>query len=197
MRVRGRVRRRGAALEDAILEAAWAELSESGYAGLTMENVARRAGTSRPVLHRRWPSRTALATAALAQKFAHAAPVIPDMGNVRDELCLLLRHMSDRANSGDLQLFFDMQKDLVAERSSFTELRNRIVEGNQYRAVLARAVERGEINESRLTPRIASLPLDLVRHDLMMTFKPLTDEAISYIVDNIFLPLVASDHQVC
>lgn len=197
MRVRGRVRRRGAALEDAILEAAWAELSESGYSGLTMENVARRAGTSRPVLHRRWPSRTALATAALAQRFAHAAPVIPDMGNVRDELCLLLRHMSDRANSGDLQLFFDMQKDLVAERSSFTELRNRIVEGNQYRSVLARAVERGEINESRLTPRIASLPLDLVRHDLMMTFKPLTDEAISEIVDNIFLPLVVSDNKVC
>ena len=129
-------------MEDAILEAAWAELSESGYAGLTMENVARRAGTSRPVLHRRWPSRTALATAALAQRFAHATPVIPDMGNVRDELCLLLRHMSDRANSGDLQLFFDMQKDLVLERSSFMDLRNRLVEGNQYCAVLARAIVR-------------------------------------------------------
>jgi AcrR family transcriptional regulator len=177
-------------LEDAILEAVWAELSESGYAGLTMENVARRAGTSRTVLHRRWPSRTALATAALAQRFANDTTIIPDMGNLRDELCLLLRHMSDRASSGDLQLFFDMQKDLVAERSSFAELRNSIVAGNQYRAVLARAIERGEIDASRLTPRIASLPLDLVRHDLMMTFRPLTENAIHEIVDGIFLPLV-------
>ncbi|MCQ9154479.1 TetR/AcrR family transcriptional regulator [Acidomonas methanolica] len=192
MRVRGRTRRRGSALEDAILEAAWAELAENGYAGLTMENVARRAGTSRPVLHRRWPSRMTLATAALAQRFAREAIVIPDMGNLRDELCHLLRRMSDRASGGDLQLFFEMQQDLAAERSSFAELRNRIVDGDQFRAVLARAVERGEIDAERLTPRIASLPLDLVRHDVLMTFQPLSDEAIREIVEDIFLPLVRS-----
>lgn len=36
-------RRRGAALEQAILRAAMQELTETGYAGLTMERVARRA----------------------------------------------------------------------------------------------------------------------------------------------------------
>ena len=37
-------RRRGADLEQAILEAAWFELSARGYAGLTMEAVAERVG---------------------------------------------------------------------------------------------------------------------------------------------------------
>jgi len=57
-------RRRGSALDDALLDAAWAELQEAGYAGLTMEGVAQRAGTSRPVLARRWPNRPQLVIAA-------------------------------------------------------------------------------------------------------------------------------------
>ena len=39
-------RRRGSALEDAILDAAWAELGERGYAATTLEAVAKRAGGS-------------------------------------------------------------------------------------------------------------------------------------------------------
>ena len=59
-------RRRGAALEDAILKAAWAELLDYGYGGFTMEAVAKRAGTSRPVLARRWENRSDLAVAAIS-----------------------------------------------------------------------------------------------------------------------------------
>ena len=50
-------RRRGATLERALLDAAWEELQESGYARLTMERVADRAGTSRAVIYRRWRNR--------------------------------------------------------------------------------------------------------------------------------------------
>ena len=53
-------RHRGAELEHAILEAAWLELEERGYAGLTMEAVAERSGTSRTVLARRWDGKAAL-----------------------------------------------------------------------------------------------------------------------------------------
>jgi len=52
----GTTRRRGAELEAALLDAAWDELQAVGYAGLTMEAVADRAGTSRAVLYRRWPN---------------------------------------------------------------------------------------------------------------------------------------------
>jgi AcrR family transcriptional regulator len=46
-------RRRGQALESALLEAAWTELHNVGYAKLTMERVADRAQTSRAVIYRR------------------------------------------------------------------------------------------------------------------------------------------------
>ena len=41
-------RRRGKALEDAVLDAAWSELLDGGYASLTMEAVAARARTQPP-----------------------------------------------------------------------------------------------------------------------------------------------------
>lgn len=41
-------RRRGAALEKALLDAAWEELTDTGYARFTMDAVVKRAGTSPP-----------------------------------------------------------------------------------------------------------------------------------------------------
>jgi len=56
---------------------------------------------------------------------------------------------------------------------------------------MARAIDRGEIAAARLTPRIVSLPTDPARHEIVMTFEPLSDEAIKEIVDEVFLPLVS------
>jgi AcrR family transcriptional regulator len=186
-------------LEDAILHAAWAELVERGYAGLTLEGVAKRAGTSRPVLHRRWPSRTALATAALGRHIAQNPIVVPDLGSVRDEVSLLLRGMSDRARPDMIRLVFDMQKDLADDNSSLADLRTRIraqiVEPDIIQTIIRRAIDRGEIAAARLTPRILSLPTDLARHEILMTFEPLSDHAISEIVDEVFLPLVGPTNQ--
>src|ERR1700689_58257 len=65
-------RRRGATLEHALLDAAWQELQASGYAKLTMERVADRAGTSRAVIYRRWRNRAELVIAAMR----HSQPVL-------------------------------------------------------------------------------------------------------------------------
>jgi AcrR family transcriptional regulator len=192
-------RRRGVRLEDAILDAAWAELVERGYPGLTLEGVAKRAGTSRPVLYRRWPSRTMLATAALGRHIAQNPIVVPDLGSVRDEICLLLRQMSDRARPDMIRLVFDMQKDLADQHSNLANmrahLRAQIVNSDVMQTILGRAIGRGEIAAARLTPRIVSLPTDLARHEILMTFEPLSDEAIKEIVDEVFLPLVSPTDQ--
>jgi AcrR family transcriptional regulator len=188
-------RRRGARLEEAILDAAWAELVERGYPGLTLEGVAKRAGTSRPVLYRRWSSRTALATAALGRHMVQNPIVVPDLGSVRDEIRLLLRRLSDLARPDMIRLVFDMQKDLAEQHSSLADVRARlraeIVGSDIMQTILGRAIDRGEIAAARLTPRVVSLPTDLARHEILMTFQPLSDEAIKEIVDEIFLPLVS------
>ena len=57
-------------------------------------------------------------------------------------------------------------------------------------AIIQRAVEHGEIDPGRLSPRIASLPLDLVRRDPIMNRAPVPDETLVEIVDRLFLLLV-------
>lgn len=187
-------RRRGARLVNAILDAAWAELLDQGYPGFTLENVAKRAGTSRPVLYRRWTSRTALATAALGRHIGQTPTIVPDLGSVRDETCFVLRRMSDRARPDMIGLIFDMLKDLSEKHSNLRDLREQLkqqfVGPDVMQTILDRGIARGEILAERLTPRIVALPTDLARHEILVTFRPLSDETIHEIVDAIFLPLV-------
>src|ERR1700742_3539938 len=87
-------RRRGAALQEALLDAAWHELTTSGYGRFTMEAVAARAGTSTPVLYRRWPDRRDLALAAI-RHYGDRNPVgVPDTGTLRGDLVAFLREAS-------------------------------------------------------------------------------------------------------
>src|ERR1700742_1254511 len=81
-----RRRRHGQELESALLTAAMDELVQAGYARLTMESVARRAGTSEPVLYRRWPNKDRLVLAAM-EHYRDAHPIaLPDTGALRSDL---------------------------------------------------------------------------------------------------------------
>lgn len=182
-------RRRGDALEEAILDAAWAELLEHGYAGFTMEGVAKRAGTSRPVLARRWERRTDLAVAAIGH-YNKANPIeVPDLGNVRAELIILFQKLSDRGTRTMTKVLFTMSDYFIETNSSMADLRERVAGKSKFQEVLKRGVARGELDQSKMTPRISSLPLDLFRHEVIMTRKPVSNALIVEIIDTIFLPL--------
>uniref|UniRef100_B0T5I8 Transcriptional regulator, TetR family n=1 Tax=Caulobacter sp. (strain K31) TaxID=366602 RepID=B0T5I8_CAUSK len=180
-------RRRGAVLEEVLLEAAWTELAAHGYSDFTMESVAKRAGASRPVIYRRWPTRVSLAAAAISH-YVKANPLsVADMGGVRDELCLLLRKFADRAPPRLMRLLFEMTDDMAAAQDNFTHER---FPQDALEAIIDRGVARGEIDPARLTPRIIYAPVSLVQHEIAVTAKQITDQAIHEIVDQIFMPLV-------
>ncbi|MNC15332.1 hypothetical protein D3C75_631460 [compost metagenome] len=58
------------------------------------------------------------------------------------------------------------------------------------KTILRRAEERGEVELDRLPLRIISLPADLMRHEILLSYEPVSDEAIREIVDEIVLPLI-------
>jgi AcrR family transcriptional regulator len=65
-------------IDAAVLEATIAVLSRSGYGRLTLEEVARHAGTTKPAIYRRWPNRQRLVLAALGRRLGEARA--PDTG---------------------------------------------------------------------------------------------------------------------
>ena len=75
-------------------------------------------------------------------------------------------------------------------KSSFADLKREITGKNLIDEILQRGIARGEIAAEKLTPRIASLPVDLARQEVMMTLEPVPDKVVEEIVDEIFLPLV-------
>jgi AcrR family transcriptional regulator len=61
-------RPRDPAIDVAVLEAALAALRDVGYTRLSLEDVARRAGTTKPAIRRRWAGRPQLVLAALGSR---------------------------------------------------------------------------------------------------------------------------------
>ena len=85
-------RRRGAALEHAIFEATLAELSESGYNGLAIDRVARRAQLGRASIYRRWPTKRDLVADAIAYSLP-ASGTTTRTGSVRTDLLTCFQDM--------------------------------------------------------------------------------------------------------
>lgn len=185
-------RRRGAFLEGQLLSDAWSELCANGYANFSMDAVAIRSKTSRPVLYRRWPNRADLAIAAMRHHF-HSNPLpVPDTGSLRGDLIKLLKAFVERGTAHAVSLTLQMGQLHEETGKSLADIREEVMSGTESRlnSVLLRAVARGEIDASKLSPRIMSLPADLLRHEVMMTLRPVSQAVIEEIIDDIFLPLV-------
>ncbi len=60
------------------------------------------------------------------------------------------------------------------------------------RPVLQRAVARGEITTTEISPRLARLPFDLMRNESMIYGMPVSDAAIAEIIDEVVLPVLAA-----
>lgn len=187
-----KTRRRGAELEAALLAAAWAELQEVGYPALTYEAVAERAGTSKPVLYRRWPAKVDLALAAMEHGGLFARREVADTGSLREDILRALRDFNAARSGFMAAISFSMSSINAETGLSPGDLRQRLFGGRATvgRVMLERAVARGEIPARDWPDGVVSLPSDLVRHDLVMTLKPLPDRRILEIVDDIWLPLV-------
>lgn len=179
-------RRRGLALEEAILDAAWSELSTNGYAKFTFETVARLASTSRPVLYRRWPTRASLASSAILRHMKRNPIIVPDLGNLKDELQCAMRKFADRAPPSLMKLVFEMHEDMASGEVNFTDAR---FSDNPIGDVIARGVARGEIDPERVKTRVMRALPSLVMHEIVVTAQPISDQAIAEIIDQIFIPL--------
>ncbi|WMJ89133.1 TetR/AcrR family transcriptional regulator [Anaerocolumna sp. MB42-C2] len=189
-------RRRGGILEEAILKAAWEELSTTGYTDMTMESIATRAGTNKAVLYRRWHNKTELVISAIHKNIPKITDEIPNTGNLRNDMYTYLHERVEPMNLIGGQtirgLFMEpfVWRTIITSMPQINERRlvNKIT--TAITGILKNAELRGEISLKKLTPRIISLPLDLLQYELITKLEPVSDEAITQIIDDIFLPIV-------
>nr|WP_291758512.1 TetR/AcrR family transcriptional regulator [Cellulomonas sp. 73-145] len=191
-----RRRRRGAQLDAALLEAAWAELVERGYADLTFDAVATRAGTSRSVVYRRWSTRRDLALAALRHRTAGDPGPAPDTGSLRGDLLEILHAMTRRT---DVMVLLGVQMGEFYRETGIAPyaLREHWLGGGGAAVVevVRRAERRGEVDPSRVTPRTLRLAADLLRQEVTTTLRAPSAQAVASIVDEVVVPLLTGGKQ--
>ncbi|MFE3165313.1 TetR/AcrR family transcriptional regulator [Streptomyces sp. NPDC059224] len=146
---------------EAITEAAFAELAETGYARLSMEAVARRAGVGKAALYRRWPSKPAMIRDLVRGKVADSLPCIPATGDLHTDLReLLAAYRSQLANP----LLALIGAELLAESRRDNTLAQMLhTEVAAPRRLAALAILRGAIDRGELPPTLdVELATDLL-----------------------------------
>jgi len=90
---------RSARVREAVLSAVLDELTVNGYAALSVEAVAWRAGVNKTTVYRRWPSLDDLLVDALTT-WSHDAIPDRDTGSIETDLMALGETLADQLNGG-------------------------------------------------------------------------------------------------
>jgi AcrR family transcriptional regulator len=186
-------RRTGEELVLAVHAAALAEIAEHGLRGASMDGIARRAGTGKAALYRRWSNVRELGLDVFLTTMADSSPAnYPDTGSLREDLLGSLRGFAGLLR-GPLQMVL---RELISESthdpSLVAEFQARVGEPMQAQriAMLQRAMGRGEIPTQPIDPLVFELPPAIVLHRLLLCGEVIDDETTVKLVDNVLLPLL-------
>ncbi|MGA4542484.1 TetR/AcrR family transcriptional regulator [Uniformispora flossi] len=134
-------------IDGAILGAVRALLAEEGYAKLSFETVARRAGVTRPTIYRRWSSKAQLVHEAVFPTPGHT-PLIPDTGDFAADVRRMVAttvasYSRPEARAALPGLFGDLHDRPDLRATVIDGLETRVRE--HFRSLVAAAVARGEV----------------------------------------------------
>ena len=192
-------RKRGAALEDAILAAAFDELTEVGYLGFTVEGVAARARTGKASIYRRWPTKQELVLDTLLGVLPTPAQCgieleLPDdvttveaLGRVAHAIAGILNSPAGNAmRAVKCEAFSDPELARTVDERFQAPRRAALL------GLLQRGVERGEVRPEAVTELIADVLPAMIGHRVILMREPITDGDIQAIIDQVLVPLVSA-----
>jgi AcrR family transcriptional regulator len=180
-------RPRDPVLEQAILDATVEVLMESGFAAAKLDEIAKRAGTGKAAIYRRWPSKTALVIAAAESLQAEVS--VPDEGSLRDDLLGCVRHYVSPSARAALVL-----ANVLSEASRNTELRDAAIASigrppqDALRTVIERWAGRGAVDPAAPVDLIASIVPSVAFHRVALLHESLDETLAAAMVDGVLLP---------
>lgn len=186
---RPRGRPRDPKVDQAILAATMELLASDGYARLTMERVAERARVSKASLYLRWPNKVSLVAEAM-QARAQPVPEVPDTGSLGRDMRTFLRSLLRSRRTAS-----EAMAAVTGEVASNPELNRAWHLGVSHaltgavRAILARAVERGELPGDSDLDLLSVLPLALLQYRWLDRRSQPTEALLERMVRQFYSPL--------
>jgi AcrR family transcriptional regulator len=188
-------RRLGPARERALLEVALALLAEVGYDRMSVDEVARRAHTSKATLYRRWPCKADLVAAAfLCRKVAAQRPA--PAATLREDLIAEVTWLS-REMTANRPLTQGLLTAVGTDPylGELIMLQSAGARQQEMADIIARAIERGELppRSAEHTATVAEVMHALLIDRLLLGRSPLDAQYIAHVVDAILLPILRAE----
>ncbi|NIH82737.1 TetR/AcrR family transcriptional regulator [Amycolatopsis viridis] len=171
-------------IDVAVRDAAVDVLNEVGYAGLTLEAVAARAGTSKPALRRRWRGRQHLVVDALVTTVG-ATPT-PDTGCTH---CDLIAGIHSLTEAFTTRIGRRVLPALVADLADDPELAELFLREYFHKrrastaAALRRGIERGDLDPELDLDLALDMLASTIYYRVLFGHLPVTDELAERVVD--------------
>lgn len=165
---------RGPKVRAAVLTATLAELADVGYAALTIDNVARRAGVHKTTIYRRWPDRESLVADVLGEHIAMDFP-IADTGSVEADLRQLAQAFVAWVTDAPGRMIFSAIYSDAARIPGIADARRELFEYGRRRAavVTERAIARGELPAGTDPAAVIRTLIAPIYFQLTVTAEPL------------------------
>jgi AcrR family transcriptional regulator len=183
-------RPRDPSLDVALLQATLTLLADGGYAAVTMEAVAARAGVGKATLYRRWSGKEQLVVDALA---GLAEPVeVPAGASAREQLVVLLDTVRRRADSLAGRIFPRLISEAVDSPELMERYRRQVIEPRRerLRAALRRGVEEGLVRpDVDLEHAIDLLIGPIAYRNMLRTDPPVDPDFTARVVDDVLTGL--------
>jgi AcrR family transcriptional regulator len=185
--------RRGARAREAVLHAADDLLVERGYAGVTIEGIAARAGVAKQTIYRWWPSKFEILMDTFAED-AESALQVPDTGSTAGDLRQHLRQLASflteqPAGRVMLALIGQAQHDpAVAEAFHLRYLADRRARD---RVILERGIARGEVRGDLDLDLAVDLLYGPVYHRALLTGLPIDNDFVDGLIRYVLPSLAA------
>ncbi|MGP3954590.1 TetR/AcrR family transcriptional regulator [Nonomuraea sp. 3N208] len=168
---------RTARVRAAVLEATQDELVERGFHGLTMDQVAARAGVGKTTVYRRWGSPAGLVTDLMIELADQSTPHA-DTGSVETDLRANALGVCEAVNDGRLGATFQaMIAAATCDRQAANALRafylRRIEE---WAGAVELAIQRGELPKGTDAMEVIRAVSAPIYYRLVVTREPVTPE---------------------
>jgi AcrR family transcriptional regulator len=176
-------RRRDPACDEAILKATIDAFVEEGYAGVSIEGVAARAGVGKATIYRRFASKAELVVEAV-----RATALIDDhlvnTGDLRADLISAWSPMVERLRGPDGKLLLAFAAERVGNPDLAAAFERSVIGAKRVhvRKLLDEAVERGELAADADLELIAESGPAIIWHHALYGL-PLDDDLPSRILD--------------
>ncbi|CQD03652.1 TetR family transcriptional regulator [Mycobacterium lentiflavum] len=164
-------------IDGAVLRATVELLAETGYPGLLVSAIAERAGTSKPAIYRRWPSKAHLVHEAVFP--IGAATEIPDTGSLPGDLREMVRRaMVFLTTPAARAALPGLVGEMAADPTLHSALLERFagITGGGLGALLDRAAARGELRSDAIASELTVQITDAIAGITLMGLLTRPDE---------------------